>query len=217
MTRQDWRERHDALLTRWTERAQRVFRDGIVEEGVYWRQPQRIVYLLKEVNVTEGEDPWDLPSFLLEAKRGPTWNMIAYWTFGLLNGLPQWVDVPQANEDFRRQWLRRIAVVNLNKAGGSASCDHQRLRDIAARDADLLREQLALLDPSVVVCGGTGDLAAPFLFDGAPTRRLESGTRLIDLKNGRPLVFAVAHPQARRRGSEMYASVVDAARELGLT
>jgi hypothetical protein len=187
-----------------------------VEEGVYWRQPQRIVYLLKEVNVTEGEDPWDLASFLLEAKRGPTWNMVAYWTFGLLNGLPRWVDVPKANEDFRRQWLRRIAVINLNKAGGGESSDRRSLREIAARDADLLREQLALLDPSVVVCGGTGDLAAPLLFEGASTRRLQSGARLIDPKNGRPAVFAVAHPQARRRGAEMYASVIDAARELGL-
>jgi uracil-DNA glycosylase len=142
--------------------------------------------------------------------------MVAYWTFGLLNKLPAWTDVPQADGEFRREWLRRVAVVNLNKAGGGASSDLRRLREIAARDADLLREQLALLDPSVVICGGTGELAARLLFGGAPMRRLESGTRLIDPENGQPAVFAVAHPQARRRGADLYASVVDAAREVGL-
>jgi hypothetical protein len=213
---QDWRAQHDALLTRWTERARRVFRDGAVEAFSYWQEPRRIVYLLKEVNVAEGEAAWDLPSFLLEAKRGATWNMIAYWTFGLLNALPRWADVPSANVDFRWEWLRRIAVVNLNKAGGGASSDHRRLREIAVRDADLLREQLSLLDPDVVVCGGTGDLAAEFLFDSAPLRRLESGANLIDSRNGRAVVFAVAHPQSRCRGAELYASVIDTARELGL-
>jgi len=188
-----------------------------VDNGSYWQERRRIVYVLKEVNVTEGEGAWDLASFLLEAKRGPTWNMITYWTFGLLTGFPKWADVPQADEEFRRRWLRRIAVVNLNKSGGGASSNQRALREIAARDADLLREQLLLLDPTVVICGGTGELAAQLLFDRPMTRRLESGALLVNPKDGRPLVLGVAHPHARRRGEKMYASVVDAARELGLT
>lgn len=211
-----WRERHDALLTRWSTRSRRIFRDGPVDDGSYWQQPRRIVYLLKEVNVSDGEGGWDLATFLLEAERGYTWNMIAYWTYGLLNGLPSWVDVPDADQEFRRRWLRRVAVINLNKSGGGASTHGSRLQEIAERDADLLKEQLALLDPSVIVCGGTGDLAAQFLFDNSTAQRLNCGAGVYGGNNGQPLVLAVPHPQARQRGSQLYASVIDLAREVGL-
>lgn len=209
----DWHQRHDALFERWAERARRVYRDGAVDAESYWMASLRIAYLLKEVNVREHEDGWDLCSFLADGERGKTWNMVAYWTYGLLNGLPEWTNVPDANTGFRGEWLRRVAVLNLNKEGGGAVTDPRRLRDVVKRDADLLRDQIRMLDPHVVVCAGTGDVVARFLFDRGQVRALACGTRQV-VAEGWPPTVAVPHPQARRRGAVLYGSIIDAAREL---
>lgn len=120
ITGRDWLQRHDALLGRWRERVQRLFRDGAVEHESYSTVSRRIVYVLKEVNVSPDEPVWELRDLLLGAQHGRTWNMVAYWTHGLLSGLSKWSDVPQATQDFRRKWLSRVAVVNINKSGGGA-------------------------------------------------------------------------------------------------
>lgn len=197
----------------------RIIRDGAVDTAAYCRSPLRIVYLLKEANAGDDRTSWDLREFLRVGGRGHTWNMVAYWSYALLNELPDWREVPGADERFRQRWLRQVAVVNLNKAGGGDHSSRSALLTVVGACANLLREQLRSLRPDVLVCGGTADLASAVLNEGGGPRwrYLSERSRYAEGTDVARWLLDVPHPQARLRGRILYGAVTLAARRLGIT
>jgi hypothetical protein len=202
------------LFRRWPDETgcTRVFTDGPIDPDEYVDQPRRIVFVLKEVNELKDVTGWDLGELILEEDYGRTWNNVARWTMAILSAT-LWADLPVMNKETRTKILSSVAVMNLNKEGGGASTHGPSLRTAAERAQGLLREQIDLLDPHVVVCGGgqTGDLAGQLLGGWEPREwtKIQAGVWRAPSAAGRT-VITMPHPQARRSGKTMYEGLLAA-------
>ena len=47
------------------------------------------------------------------------------------------------------------AIVNVKKSGGTSTSDARDIQSFVERDASLIQEQIRLIDPQIVICGGT--------------------------------------------------------------
>lgn len=214
----EWEARHGV----------RLWRDGAVVATEYATQDPRILFVLKEANVSPDEQPTHLSKFLEQGGRAATWNNVARWACGILSGLPDEGALGQLwqrpDGDFRRNWLCKIAVVNVNKIGGGGSADHVRLLDLVEKNGfgGLLARQVHLLNPQVIICGGAwvpdvlGN-ASPLLVAG--TWNQVSGGRAtasaqVGKTNG-PVVVEMPHPGARMRAAELYEALRSALRLAG--
>jgi hypothetical protein len=219
MTAEHLRFLLSSLFSEWRARVDgRVFADGAVDPEHYIAAPSRVTFVMKEVNEADPGKEWDLCELIWENTKGRTWNNVARWARAVRGA--RWDDVADVSEEQRRLALRSVAVMNLNKEGGTATTDAGRLRKIAHSAADLLRRQISILDPHLVVCcgGQTGDLAGRLLFDfeAKSWRRVDGhrGVWVGPVVAGRAVV-CVPHPQARRSAREMFDGLVAALRVVG--
>ena len=138
--------------TRWAQSA--CFNaDGVVDYERWSALPDRkhIVVLLKETNGLHGS----LVEFLYHGGSKTyyrTWNNVARWANMILNGT-YWKFVPKSSLD---DMVRNIAVVNLKKCPGGAIASSKAVRQAARQDADLLKCQIQLYEPDIILTGGWG-------------------------------------------------------------
>ena len=138
--------------TRWAQSA--CFNaDGVVDYERWSALPdgKHIVVLLKETNGLHGS----LVEFLYHGGSKTyyrTWNNVARWANMILNGT-YWEFVPKSLLD---DMVRNIAVVNLKKCPGGAIASSKAVRQAARQDADLLKCQIQLYEPDIILTGGWG-------------------------------------------------------------
>ncbi len=153
------KEQERKLFDRWQSEQKRLFfiRDGVFDEETWNAEPLKITFVLKEAdwpNVNR-----DMCRHVL-CGRSPTvwktWNNVARWTKGLLEGGGYPRNVSEAE---RVRLLARVSFLNLKKAGGGRRANPKEIRKAARQDAALLREQLLLYQPDLIVCCGKGLVA----------------------------------------------------------
>lgn len=150
--------------------------DGIVDEKTYSNQNFRLTFLLKETNgnTFEGETPdhyddWDYAGWIRDKQSTgeeaiySTFRNIAMWASefydifeGGVTDKSTYLDngVLRINDNLLKS-LRKIAVINLKKTFGGGSTDWNDLDKYLNQDiCDVLREELCIADPTVVLCGG---------------------------------------------------------------
>lgn len=150
--------RHDeaALMAEWQIRwgqPSGFNADGIVDYERWAALPdgKHIVVLLKETNGLHGS----LVDFLYHGGSKTyyrTWNNVARWANMVLNGI-YWEFVPKSALD---DMVRNIAVINLKKCSGGASASAKAVQQTARQDADLLKRQIQLYEPDMILTGGWG-------------------------------------------------------------
>lgn len=189
-----WRERHESA-------GHRCFiSDGAVDYGVWAVQSTpRVCWLLKEAYSGDGE-PFDLAGAYLagDSHTWRTWKRVACVTRAVHDAFAGEVGYDGESVDRGKQdLLRSVAIVNVKKSDGAKSSSSADLMRYESEDRDLLRKQLEILAPDVVVCGGTGWLM----------RRIWEGTRTPLAPIGAPgdtvyswgsaLVLSMHHPGQR--------------------
>lgn len=121
----------------------------------------KIAFILKEAYGEEAD--WSLSEWL--RKTGPKsniWYRVVEWVYGLKNTTcekiarytPENISF-EKSEDKPNEWLSQIAVVNLKKSGGKSSSDEGEIKAYAKADKEEIIRELEILDPDVIVCGGT--------------------------------------------------------------
>lgn len=157
-----------ALLAAWQRRwhekhAQYQYfnRDGIVDLERWAALPdgKHILILLKETNGLQDS----LTDFLRNGGSSTywrTWNNVARWVNLILNGI-YWEFVSKPDLD---DMMHNIAVVNLKKYAGGARANRREVAAEAAKDIDLLKQQITLYAPDIILTGGWG-LVSDFLHD----------------------------------------------------
>lgn len=138
-------------------------RDGVADPDMWFSQPVRPLYLLKEAY--GGNADWDLISFILGdpencsfGKSKSTWTKISDWTEGLLNTTEEHIHpflAAEENELPNNHMLHHIAVVNIKKSGGEKSSNIDEINRYAEYDKDMLKQEILLCDPTIIVCGYT--------------------------------------------------------------
>lgn len=85
---------------------------------------------------------------------GSTYSVISKVTYGILNNYIPWgewiYNVPELLKS-----LSKIAIINLNKLGGGAKNNWHLFMQKAIQQKMIIKQQIFLLQPNVIICGGT--------------------------------------------------------------
>ena len=91
--------------------------------------------------------------------------------------------------------MNDVAIINIKKTAGVGSSDWSELMKVASNEqnSQMLQEQLRIIDPQLVICGGVFDLAKTiFCIDEKDIFMLTSGTQCFLWENRLFLEFV--HP-----------------------
>lgn len=179
----NYRKEMDKLFTEWKEkqgcidlkikkkqvtvqinhRSHTFIRDGVVCPEKWFAQGIRPLFLLKEAY---GKDQdWDLIDYLRDGSRriseSQMWRRISEWSCALLTTTRNSILPYQSWEPityFGNQYLQQIAAINIKKSNGKPGSDPNEIRAYAMFDKDRLYRQIEICDPTVIVCGYTGEM-----------------------------------------------------------
>lgn len=117
--------------------------------------------------------------------------------------------------DFRKKYLQTICVVNVKKSSGSYVADPGMIKEAAQRDANLLRRQLGIYRPQVLVlCGTEHSYFEKIAINRHPERMMtKRGIWYVKEPTGR-LVISYSHPEARTKDCLLYYGLIDAYKEI---
>lgn len=190
-----------------------IVEDGIVSEEEYLDSKYKIIYIMKEVNGGAG---WNLKDFLYEGGRSFTWDNVARWTEGLLNINYEysWDYLEKNNEKRRKYFLKKIGVINLKKTAGHHTSEYKQISMAAFENRNLVKQQVDLYDPDIIICCGTADVFVRNYFDPkfVNWNMTKRGIQYIIYKN--KIVVSFAHPEARIRDAYLYYALIDGVREI---
>jgi hypothetical protein len=198
------------LFARWRA-SNTCFQDHFVEDGiidpVQWRQADtQILFVLRETNgyrksmvtLLQKACTTHLSSGLWDR---PTFHNVGRWAYGLLHATHATLPPFDTAHQNRKTALLACAFMNLKKTTGGSRAT-EAVAHAAARDAYFLREQIELINPQVVVCGGTYKAIKQHVYPALQ----RVGPRVHELA-GRLFINA-NHPSYLKKASEMYDDVV---------
>lgn len=144
---------------------------------------------------------------------GNTFNPMAEWVYGINlanKGKPavhdEWFGKPKKEyKSARNEQLSRIAVVNIRKSGGEKKSNNKVLSDYTKWDKNELMKQIELINPTMIICGGTYiflRILYPELeeFENSSNGR----TMLGDIK-----IIATCHPNSRKNKKIKFKAIID--------
>ncbi len=153
--------------------------DGVVDEARY----QNLVFLLKEINGEEityknGEkvvkrmsSDWVTYTDWLFSQATPnngrmykTWHNACLWIESFFDSECSYMGCMDEYRRFDsrlRENLAKVAIVNIKKTPGGGGSDYSEIQNYAQmpQNAELIREEIDILEPQLVICGGTFDFA----------------------------------------------------------
>lgn len=147
---------------------------------------------------------------------GSTFNAVAEWVYGIINACDgelkeydNWLGVQNRKmkeyRSVRDSLLSRIAVVNIKKSSGAKSSDMKDIMSYAEWDKDYLKEQIELIKPTVIVCGGTYEMLRHIYPELGEMERSSNGATMLESIK----VIASCHPNAHIKNEAKYRSVVE--------
>lgn len=142
--------------------------DGPIDPALWPDAQPRVLLLLKEAYWDQSTE-WDLCNALRREWGGPRWQIwwrAAYWVRGiqaLWRGNHVDPNRSESNDADATSALFSAAVVNVKKSGGTSQSEHEELVQAVARDGDVILDQVRILSPDIIVCGGTWEIASNLL------------------------------------------------------
>jgi hypothetical protein len=136
--------------------------DGIIDEDKYKKSPIKILWVLKEGNVAEGDknkqrdirEEFREDGHKKNALSIPTFRKMIYATYGILHSDKDWSDVPFANEE-AYEVVKQIAYININKYPAAATSNYNDIKKAYNDNKLELLKQISRIDPDVIVFGNT--------------------------------------------------------------
>lgn len=199
------RKQLDALFDRWIlkyppDDRPSFHRDGIIDEYRFYAEEHRLLFILKEPN-SQGNQYFGLDLREVFAMDGtkPIYSTLGSWAGTILDG----------DSEYRRDRrlsknLQRVAIANLKKLAGTSASRLSVIREYAERDSEFLREQLAIIEPTVIMACGSGM--------GPLVRNLLSG----DERLARIPLIELPHPSFRGNREQAFADILSQVQRLGV-
>jgi hypothetical protein len=208
------------LFSEWKEKRPNIIYDGVVNETEYAKCNPKIVYLLKEVNGEPADGKgWDLRDLLNKARTKeeeasivPTFNNITRWTYGIRSifenpdAIITSKQIAIVDNDFRREQLKYIAVMNVKKVSGLAAASNSAIKRYASEDEKFLLRQLRIYSPQIVICCGTDEC---YPIDLSWDKTANGVEYAID---GETVVISFKHPN--RKAKKLTFVLIDAIKEI---
>ncbi len=198
---------------------------GLVDEDLYSKVRTRVLWLLKDPNDPEPEDindwaPWSLHEQIRLDVEEKSWTGRIMWkVVGALTYGMQQADFPPYRTSYDNEanicnGLGMIGVTNLKKSGGGSSSKDDEIRAAAKENIDLWTEEIRIMAPHLVVCGGTYTYITKPL--GLIDQLLQVGRRyaVYDFGGHQCVLLDMYHPAYRVSGVLLYAFFKDCILEL---
>lgn len=140
----------DDLLDKWKNECcfDAFIRDGIVDSD-YYENPH-ILYVLRDMNCQSEQDLCN--ELRCNGSGWKTWNNIGRWTKALLDGNEEYPRDMSTNK--RVEQLKRIAVMNLKKEGGTSRTKGKELLESVQSQHERIFDEICLCNPNIIICCG---------------------------------------------------------------
>lgn len=136
-------------------------KDGIVDLKKYESSKHKILWILKEGNVSKKDHDKDRD--LCEeirtdqhkhlAMKIPTFRKMIYATYGILFPEVEWSEGPNATELY--DVLKYIAYINLNKFPGGGISNYDNIKQAYIKNKDEILSQIEKYNPNIIIFGNT--------------------------------------------------------------
>ena len=160
-------EEYETLLDQWESKLLHknkcFIKDGIIDQKRWIKAPRKILFINKEAH--DGKNPdsygFDLRDLILNTWKGRptqgTYKVVATWAYALhyastdpMAQFPRWDKIDQ---DEQCEALLSCAVINIKKSGGKTTSSHDDLEAYVKEDGILIKKQIDLINPEIIVCG----------------------------------------------------------------
>lgn len=204
---------HSALLEKWRRRHEAkgytdFIYDGIINPNIdeWFNQKERVLFILKEgYNKEKPGHPTSLVKALRDPKQRVSriWKNVCRWYYCLTQITSQ--DIPSFEECMYSADnctnVERCAIINIKKSDGKSESDSDNLKAFVKDDNDLIKQQIELINPTIIICGYTfhllkdypsGKLQADYKIFSCDTSKELDAIGCYDINN--KLVISYYHP-----------------------
>lgn len=148
--------------------------DGIIDTQRWSKSQPKILFILKEAWEEQyKKEDWDLCKIIRTVWKGPKykiWRTLAYWAYAIqYSGNRLTPPLPDQDDKKYIESFLSCAIINIKKSGGKSSSDFNDLASYVQKDKKLLKRQIELISPDIIVCGSTFDLVKDLFADIADT------------------------------------------------
>jgi hypothetical protein len=178
---------------------------GLVDEDSYSASAPKVLFLLKEVNSKNLD--WNVPGHVQRqistGKIRLTWKRMGMWSYAIHNNFPEYESLVKDKEAIK-VGLKSIAITNVKKSRGQNVSKYYEIRKHAWMDKDLWQTELQIMDPDIVICGGTYSIITKILgLERHFICRTNNSKRSFyystwTLNNHQVLIFNFYHPAVRK-------------------
>ena len=185
-----------------------IYRDG--KDDILWENSKRkILFLLKENNNNDGQDVREWTGTINGySPNGLFYNRLSAWLYGLTNytenNYPSIAEAFDNTNQMKALSTYPYAYVNIKKKSGGVIADDSVVHDFGKRYADYLRQELDILNPNIIVCGGqvVFNVATDIIYKDLRFAQKNSWV-YYNVENNIILINSF-HPTARKSNEEMY-------------
>ena len=221
MEKQEYIEKNEKLFDRWKKTA--FVTDGIIDLDEWFKldNDKHILVVLKEAYIRDGNFyDWDLTKWIQGEQccenrecgksdcsdckiTGSTYNRVAEWIYGITTGkYDTWLGLKNEEQTIskyceeRKKQLKKVAIINVKKRNGTKVSSKSELKCIAKIERDNLKQQIDMISPSIIICGGTIECLK--IVYGKDYSDSEKNVLIIDSP----------HPNARVEAQEMFNNIL---------
>lgn len=134
--------------------------DGVMDPEKWFKQTERIMFVLKEAYSEPYENDWDLAKYALKSdpfKKESTWRNISLWTKGMQCTVADYEPDDKELKSFGNKYLHSIAAINIKKYNGRNTSDASDILQYAFQEKEFIKKEIEICDPNVIVCCGTAN------------------------------------------------------------
>ena len=184
------------------------------EEILWEKAPKRILFLLKDTNSNPNCDSREFRPGA-NGKINRHYKNLAFWLFGL-SAFDETKDAPAFDTlDFWEDVFpifdtKPYAIVNCKKESGSSSISNETLSEHINSYAHFIKEQILILDPDIIVCGGGNSRIKNFVKENIyPELTMIDEWIYYDKKNAK-VVIDSCHPSFLKKSIDIYSQMMNA-------
>lgn len=176
------------------------FRKNGNEETLWANAPKRVMFLNKDVPYNPNQD---IREWILRQNETDItalhYKNIAIWLYGLLNidangRSPIFEDIDDTKIYSPFIDKTPIALVNCKKESGESSISNETLSEHIERYKNFLRDQIQILDPDIIVCGGGSGMIKDFVKANVYSGLMEVNSWMYFDESKNKLVIDSFHP-----------------------
>ncbi len=184
-------------------------KDGIVDPEKFASASTRILWITKEANWDNSEDV-DLKRFFADVTVYRKWKrtckLIVLVSWGILNNCRTLRDLPSPEQAL--PILQNLAIVNVNKVGGTSRSWQPAINAAYDRDSALLLEQVEAIHPDVVINASRVDRFFRDLVGSEGKYSRVAGSSFECGRNQKLVAVNAHHPNQTKISHEQYVNSV---------